>query len=609
MVLGITKNLRRHLDRGTLQNAESILSASAFLILLVVPMLFDLKSVYPYEYVQGIAFQIGVEFLLGVVVVLSARGKLFIHPIPRTVAGIVITFVIWSGISTLLADSPTVAFWGSSLRHQGYLLLLHHVLFFGIMVFTVSAANFKKILLAVPVAAAMVSIMGLLELLDGGARITSTFGHPNFFASVLAMTLPISLYYFLAKPTRMFMGVSLCLQFLALLLTYSRASWVAAATAVLAVIIAWIFTCVSLHPRRLPIGALLSLIGFIAIITISIFVAQKLAVHAADDYRWFSGDELKNNPLSDRFKNIVNFNTGSGAVRTYIWKDAIDVLRANFLFGVGSDNLGRVYPLYYRREPDRPAFAAEMIADRAHNEFLDTGIAYGLPGLLLWIGIIAIIGWSGKRVLRRANQQSVKHPPDALFTTAALSSLGAYFFSNQFGFAVTTTSMLFWIIAAAVVRQSVHEDGKAQTLIIHSRAAGATTVIFLARIVLRGNIFPLIASHRAAVDFRQPLTSETEQHLKQAIRLAPHEQHYYFLLATIYYSAALNTAGLEREDMLEQSTTELERASALGLDPLTFATSLATTYQEWTKTDPSKRALYDEAISRARAAAPNFFIK
>ena len=49
------------------------------------------------------------------------------------------------------------------------------------MVFTVSAANFKKILLAVPVAAAMVSIMGLLELLDGGARITSTFGHPEFF--------------------------------------------------------------------------------------------------------------------------------------------------------------------------------------------------------------------------------------------------------------------------------------------------------------------------------------------------------------------------------------------------------------------------------------------
>ena len=195
MVLGITKNLRRHLDRGTLQNAESILSASAFLILLVVPMLFDLKSVYPYEYVQGIAFQIGVEFLLGVVVVLSARGKLFIHPIPRTVAGIVITFVIWSGISTLLADSPTVAFWGSSLRHQGYLLLLHHVLFFGIMVFTVSAANFKKILLAVPVAAAMVSIMGLLELWMVGREYLDIWTS-EFFASVLAMTLPISLYYF-----------------------------------------------------------------------------------------------------------------------------------------------------------------------------------------------------------------------------------------------------------------------------------------------------------------------------------------------------------------------------------------------------------------------------
>ena len=34
------------------------------------------------------------------------------------------------------------------------------------------------------------------------------------------------------------------------------------------------------------------------------FRCTKLAVHAADDYRWFSGDELKNNPYPIASKTL-----------------------------------------------------------------------------------------------------------------------------------------------------------------------------------------------------------------------------------------------------------------------------------------------------------------
>lgn len=592
--------------QGTSHTAEEWIAVGAFFVLLIVPLLSDLQSVYPYEYVQGLAFQVGVELLLGVLVVMCARHNLRLQTASRAVTAIVMAFIAWVGITIIFSDSPTVAFWGSELRHQGYLLQLHYVAFFGILVFILHASLFKKMLLALPITAMIVSVMGLFELSNGVARISSSFGHPNFLAAVLAMTLPVTLYYFFVGPMRFVMAVSLWLQVTALLLTYSRASWVAAGVATATVLAGWMVLSrgsgASFRSRALSLGILA------IIIVSSALVAQQLASRAADDYKKFSEQELTGNPLSDRFKNISNFSSGSGAVRTYIWKDSIDLLRANFLFGVGPDNMGRVYALYYRDEPNRPTFAREMIADRAHNEFLDTGIALGVIGLALWLGVIAVIGWSGLRTLLRTREQSARDAHERLFTIALLSSLAAYLLTNQFGFSVTVSAILFWTVAAGLIKQSVPEGVGAKHLAIRSRIVAGVAVVFIGLVCLRVNVLSLVASHYATVGFDDVITGETEQRLKQAIRLAPHEQHYHFLLASTYYSVALQSEGDERERVLGQSIDELNTAYDLGLDELTYATSLATTYEEWATNDPGKRGLYEDAITRARFAAPNFVI-
>lgn len=581
----------------------------AFFVLLIVPLLSDMRSVYAYEYVQGLAFQIGVEVLLGVVVILCVRRKSAFASPPRAVIGVVLAFIAWAGITTIFATSPTVAFWGSQLRHQGYLLLIHFIGFFGMLVLIIRKETFQRIFLALPLFAAVVSGMGLLELRDGVARISSTFGHPNFLAAVLAMTLPMTLYYFFVERTwfrRVGMALSIWLQILALLLTYSRASWVAAAVAAAMVLCGWAYFCrgsgVSLRSRVLAFSIL------VVIVVSSALVAQQLASHAADDYKKFSEQELTGNPLSDRFKNISNFQSGSGAVRTYIWKDSIDLLRANLLFGTGLDNMGRVYALYYRDEPNRPIFAREMIADRAHNEFLDTGIALGVPGLVLWLGLIIVVGWSGVRALWRSHGDPTRDVREPLFTFALLSSLTAYVLTNQFGFSVTVSAMLFWTVAAGLVKQNVQEGQKMNHVAIRSRVVGGVAIVLIGLICLRVNALPLIASHYASVGLDDVITGETEQRLKQAIHLAPHEQYYHFLLASTYYAVALESPDAEREEFFQQSLEELNAAYRLGLDELTYATSLATTYEDWATNDPGKRGLYEDAITHARLSAPNFVI-
>ena len=91
--------------------------------------------------------------------------------------------------------------------------------------------------------------------------------------------------------------------------------------------------------------------------------------------------------------------TESSAVRLLVWKASIRLLTKAPLFGVGTGDVKQATLDEYATEGMEGAMAHKL---NSHNQFLQTGIAIGLPGMMLLLGgmVIAIlIGYKRKQGL------------------------------------------------------------------------------------------------------------------------------------------------------------------------------------------------------------------
>ena len=87
--------------------------------------------------------------------------------------------------------------------------------------------------------------------------------------------------------------------------------------------------------------------------------------------------------------DIVKGNEGDGTIisRIHIWKSGIQIIRSNFVFGVGpgdtNNELVKVYKFHHYKDPLR-------LHSDAHNQFLETFIDLGLVGFLILVTILTL---------------------------------------------------------------------------------------------------------------------------------------------------------------------------------------------------------------------------
>ncbi len=581
--------LTRTPSRAAVRNAAP--AVFVFLLLLTIPMLWDPHSIYPYEYIQGLAFSFGVLVLLAYTIIQISRRQPIFLVVPKRFHLWIAGFVTCALFSMLFAQSRNVAFWGSDIRHQGVLFLLFCVFFFYIITFTIRPKMLPWILMSLPLAGTISNLWGVAQVLNNiTPRAFASFGHANFFASFLVATIPITLYFFLQKKKPLLFLFAYFFQCVGLLLTYSRAGWIAAAFGIL--FLSGIFVRKLYREHTTPLKIFLPLIA-VAVATIFAYAGVRFISNAAaGDYLLFSGREsVSGNPLDDRVKNIADFSSGSGAIRVYIWKDSWDIIRAYPIFGVGPDNMQQVYARFYRDEPMRPDISRNMIADRAHNEILDTLISYGIVGLIFYAGIVLTILYYALRSLFRQSE-------NALLLGALTASLVGLLLNNQFGFSVTVTSMLFWtFLAMIVILTNTTKNRPVKISLPHSRGFAVVGLVFAFALSLRIAIFPFLASHSALPDSDN--SEQSTRDLENAIALAPQEYYYHFLLASLYLDQGLQTQGEDQASFFALSANELIQAHGRGLDDLTFYTSLATTYEARGETE-----LFYEMRKKAQQAAP-----
>jgi O-antigen ligase len=147
------------------------------------------------------------------------------------------------------------------------------------------------------------------------------------------------------------------------------------------------------------------------------------------------------NPVVSRFGFVADDLAG-GSGRTTVWRDSLGAISDFWLTGSGASSFQYVYPMYR-------SFGGRRFYSWAHNDYLQVGVEFGLPG-------VALMAAAGIAVLRRARR--VRR--DLLDSGSSLARLHAGYCAaafaaalhsfTDFGLHLPANAALFAIVLAAV---------------------------------------------------------------------------------------------------------------------------------------------------------------
>jgi len=186
-----------------------------------------------------------------------------------------------------------------------------------------------------------------------------------------------------------FLFIILIILILSVLLSFSRGGYLGMFVGLSSVIIlSWKFL---IQKTRI----ILALIIFAAII--SLFILQ--------------------NPIAGRISSIINLEEGSNVGRLMIWRQAIDVFREHFVFGVGIGNYS--FYLFPEEKYRMPIYA--------HNTYLDIASEMGIFALIVWIGIFLTSFWQLLKIIKKTADKKLRTISIGLFGGLIWFSVHCFF--------------------------------------------------------------------------------------------------------------------------------------------------------------------------------------
>lgn len=187
-----------------------------------------------------------------------------------------------------------------------------------------------------------------------GLRTSGAFGHPNALGMFLTLTLPLAFRYcaFIAQPKwAWFFGLAMLSGLFALYSSFSRTAWIATA-GVGVLMVLWDFIHRWHWYGRYRLVLVLGALGVAAIfIKYPGLVTQRLS-HVSSEF-----------DASNKFS------------RMWYIQEAIPIIAANPVFGVGAGNYGQ-----HTEE-----------STNVHSTYLYIAATTGIPGFLLFIGFLAML--------------------------------------------------------------------------------------------------------------------------------------------------------------------------------------------------------------------------
>lgn len=423
--------------------------ASIFLVLFV-PFVVSSGTFFPsffFPYITGknFIFRILVELGLLCYILLALREPKY-RPKSSLIMWAALALVAWMGLATITSVDPIKSFWSNFERMDGYINLLHLFVWFVITGAVLSASNLWEKFIYTSIGASIVQglfalfqvlhLFGMAPSSQSGARADTTFGNATYLAVYMLFNIFFTLFMLaraagerrLSSSTQALFGLALVLQFFALYATETRGAFLGA---IGGLIVAALYLAIFGRGHKALRRWALYGLGALAVL-IAVFIGVR------------DTSFIKNSSTLNRIASISLNDTTVQSRLLYIWPTALKGISEKPITGWGQENFSYVFNTHYQ-----PAmYNQEQWFDRAHNQFLDFGIAGGVPALLLYLALFVLAAWAAWR-----SKLSV------LEAAVIVGLLAAYGFNNLFVFDNLVSFVYFFALLAylhSLSRKELH---------------------------------------------------------------------------------------------------------------------------------------------------------
>ncbi len=220
-----------------------------------------------------------------------------------------------------------------------------------------------------------------------GGRAVGSLENPNMLGEYLILIIPVALVMLIGRGEGMRRSsafVSLAVMGACLILTWSRGAWIGLILAVLVFLLMW-------HRRALWLI-------FAGILSLP-FVTSVMP-----------------ETILQRLTSIGNLSDSSTSYRVHIWHSSVQMIRDNFLsgIGIGEGAWQQIYPLY--------ALMGVEAAPHSHNLYMQIWLELGVLGLVMFLAFIINLYRSGFTLFAQLSDSGVSIKSE--LSNSLLSSSG-----------------------------------------------------------------------------------------------------------------------------------------------------------------------------------------
>ena len=338
------------------------------------------------------------------------------------------------------------SFWSMSDRADGVLGLFVITLFFYLAVLLFNRAHIQTFLTYVGIATGVVALQAVLQFVEvttgmqipfvtdaeHGGRLGGTLGNAAFLAGYLGVGGFVALY--MAEVTRgrmhiLYRSIAL-LSLLAILLSATRGTLVA-----LFLTTFGYFVFLSIKGKGNVKKVAMVLLASTVIFG-GLFVANREAL-----------ERVPFEPISRLA--AISLEDATTSSRLFIWKYMLEKIAERPVLGVGAEHINVLYNEFYD-----PSQIGEEWFDRSHNGYLDYAVQYGLFGLLLYFGVLALAFMFAWRKFKEHETTGV----------LLLLLMSVYVLQLIFVFETVSVLIILYLFAAGVYIKDQDKEKKMSSL-------------------------------------------------------------------------------------------------------------------------------------------------
>lgn len=384
----------------------------------------------------------------------AGSGAAFAQRWPIVVAAAI--FMVIYLLATVHSIIPSISFWGSYDRLEGYYTYLNYIALFLFIATHLRTWNqVERLVTAIVVSSVPAAAYSWVQhfnqdpLIWGSnavARTPSTLGNPIFLAAFELMAVPFTLYRLIQRiktslesARRGISGVPLVWQALgavgygvALVLQMTAIGFSGSRGPALGFLAALVVFGLSLAIRQRMTWLLRISVAF-AVILVVVFGATNTVFRSV------------NTPTSGfgRFLHVLPSESDTSEVRSLLWKSSLTLAKAHPVLGCGPEVL--LFCWYPDYPPDlRKIEAANAAPDRSHDEEIDVLLMGGILGELAYLAVLVTTIAALVTLIRRAQDFRA-----AAFACALLAAFIGHIVEGATGIAFSATLLLLWTIAGA----------------------------------------------------------------------------------------------------------------------------------------------------------------